>query len=227
VFEVEIKAVCRACNTGWMHRLEMKVSKWIGPSLNDGLRTFPLDQHQREVLGTWATKTALMVELALRELRRPSFAPESHFRWLNEHADAPTPPPDCQVWMFGVSLAFGPGKWLQLASADSLWLGPAEPGVPLAYFSTFHAGLIGFQIFGPDVKRADPGQPPIVLPPLPVPPQVDPLLLQVWPAPRKPPIRWPPKPPKMVAEPAVIPTLAQWPLAVIRRPGPSLSIHGR
>jgi hypothetical protein len=112
-----------------------------------------------------------------------------------------------------------PSRWLQLASSESLWLGSNEVSGGGAYFATFHAGLIGFQVLGPDVQSSDPNQAPVVIPPLAVYAQVDPLLLEVWPAPRKPPLRWPPKHPKQVATPAIIPTLAQWPLFA-RRPKP-------
>jgi hypothetical protein len=149
----------------------------------------------------------------LRELRRPSFAPESHFRWLYAHADAPTPPVGAQIWMFGVNQPFGPGRWLQIASAQALTLAPAAPGVPPAYFSTFHAGLVGLQVFGPDAEALQPG---VIPPPLPVPAVVAPALFQVWPAPAKPPIKWPPKPPHRIVDTADMDTFAQWPRAVTR-----------
>jgi hypothetical protein len=213
VFEVEIRAVCQPCNTGWMDLMEKKISRWIGPSLNDGHREFQLDRHQREVLGAWVVKTALMVELALRELRRPSFLPESHFRWLYAKRNAVTPPPGAQIWMFGVNQPFGTGQRLQIASAQALTLGPAAPGVPPAYFSTFHAGLIGFQVFGPDAEASQPGAIP---PPLAVPQVTAPALFQVWPAPVKPPIKWPPKTPRRIVNTADLNTFAQWPRIVTR-----------
>ena len=214
-FEVEIEAICHACNTGWMHRIEMQISKWIGPSLNNGTGTFPLDQHQREVVGAWAVKTGLMVELALRELRHPSFVPESHFGWLYEHREHPSPPPGCVIWMFGVSLNFGSGKWLRLASSNSLRLVEDGVGVPPAYFVTFHTGLIGFQVFGPDMAALDAEA---MSPPFPVPAKIDPLISRVWPAPRKPPLRWPPKPPKRVLGMAELEYLAEWPRMTMRPP---------
>ncbi len=211
-FEITIKAVCGKCNSGWLDRYyEKKISKWIGPTLPDARRSFALDQHQREVTAAWAVKTALMIELAIGKMRGEGFAPESHFRWLHVHRTEPTPPPGCQVWMFGIHVGSGLMVKAQLAWAKGPVLKPTRADVPPAYFATFTAGYVGFQVFGPDLDEVDPK---IRAPQLPVPLVAQSVLNPVWPAPRKPPLRWPP--PQWI-EPPSLEALALWPFAPLLR----------
>jgi hypothetical protein len=212
VFEVEIKALCRDCNSGWLDKyFEKKVSKWIGDTLRDAKRPFALDQHQREVLAAWAVKTALMIELATLDIRKPAFAPESHFRWLYEHRTTPTPPPACQVWLFGLNIGSG-FAWHQLAWSRNALMEPSSlEEAPRAYFATFTAGYLGFQVFGPDLDGVDRPTPPK----LPVLRTVKSVLNPVWPAPRRPPLRWPPS---KWTNPASLEAFAAWPNDLLRRP---------
>lgn len=74
---------------------------------------------QRATLAAWATKTALLLELALAKVRGGGFAPQRHFRWLYRHRDHLEPPPRTTVWMFGVAIGAGLGAgihWTQLVS---------------------------------------------------------------------------------------------------------------
>lgn len=223
-FDVEIEAVCHDCNTGWLSRkLENKVSKWIGGALTDAKYQFQLDRPQRCLLACWAAKTALLSELALRKQlpdRTHALAPESHFKWLFDHREALKPPPGCQVWMFGVNIGSGLGwhrlAWNRGGTLDPL---PELKGVPRAYFHTFTVGALGFQVFGSDLDGLDltGGKEP---PKLPVLPAVRVVLHNLWPAPNKPPFRWPPKPPKKWVDPAGLDTLASWPDYLPRLPPP-------
>jgi hypothetical protein len=200
LFEVPIEAVCRSCNTGWLsEKFEKKVAKWLRPRLLSLEPELVLDQNQRAVVGAWAIKTALMVELALAELRGISFVPERHFRWLHEHQ---SPPPGCTVWMFGVNIGSGPkvavvesgqAVWAMLAwtRADKITHMDPPGDLTEGYFATFTAGYIGFQVIGWDLDERDlDNRRPWLLRPR-VPQNVQIALKQMWPAPRKPPLRWP------------------------------------
>ncbi len=119
----------------------------------------------------------------LGEMR--SFAPESHFRWLYEHRQSPEPPPGLRIWLFGVNIGTGFARQ-RLAWSTSGVLEPyAAAETPRAYLATFTTGYVGFQVFGPDLDGVDRARPPH----LPVLSSVQTVLNQVWPAPRKPPLR--------------------------------------
>src|SRR5579884_2488443 len=189
--EVEIEAVCRSCNTDWLsNTFERKVAKWLRPSLLHLEPHVILDQHQRALLGAWAVKTALMVELALAELRVPALVPKRHFDWLYDHREPPRdvePPPGCTVWMFGVNItsgAIGIVKTLLTWTTAATILVPGETGeVPKGYFATFSVGHVGFQVLGWDLDEADLVNPGWPLRPR-MPEAVRDGVRQVWPAPR-------------------------------------------
>jgi hypothetical protein len=219
-FQVAIDAVCQPCNTGWLsNEFEKKVSKCLRPYLRNLTRPqLVLDQHQREVLGAWAVKTALMIELALAKLREPALTPERHFRWLYEHR---TPPPGCTVWMFTVNIASGVGLVRMMAawSKGGTIRAPSQFGeAPLGYFLTFTAGYVGFQVLGWDLDEAGLAKLPGPVRPS-IPPAVQPALRQLWPAPRRPAFRWPwtrnglPDGPVVALNrhPEIMDNLADWP----------------
>jgi hypothetical protein len=57
-----VKAVCRSCNGGWLSVLETKAKPLLAPAIRGETQTFSVtEQH---TIATWATKTALMCELA-------------------------------------------------------------------------------------------------------------------------------------------------------------------
>ena len=194
--DVEIQAVCRTCNSEWLSKtFEWKVSKWLRPSLLHLEPRVTFGHHQRGLVAAWAVKTALMVELALAELRRPAFTPKRHFDWLYEHRVPPRnckPPPGVTVWVFGVNIASGVGivKALMGWSAASSVFVPEMGEGPKGYFATFTVGYLGFQVHGWDLGEAelsDMKRP--VRPPMPL--QMREAVQQLWPARPKPPYRWP------------------------------------
>lgn len=224
-FDVEIDAVCQACNTRWLSdNLETKISKRIGGALTNAKYQLEFDRPQRSLLAAWAVKTALMVELALRAqvpTRDHALAPKFAFDWLYVHRELPTPPPGTQVWMFGVNIGGGFGlKRLAWAKGGTLEPLSETDQVPPAYFHTFTAGSLGFQVFGSDLdgafvsRRDDP-------PRLPLLPGLGDVLQQVWPAPKKPPFRWPPKKPRKWVSLTSLDELSHWPDYLPRPPSHS------
>ncbi len=202
LFEVALPALCEDCNTGWLSsEFENKVARWIGPSLPNVGRSFVLDPHQREVTAAWAIKTALLLELALSEVRGSAFAPASHFEWLYEHH---TPPPGCAVWTFAVQIAAPPPSKSLLAWTTAGVLVPRSLVVPKAYLATFTIGFVGFQVFGPEFNDRIDGKPVR----LPLHSAVQPILQPLWPIEGNRSLRWPA--PKVLAA-SGLETLASWP----------------
>jgi len=148
VLGVAVYALCRECNGTWSVP-EQKVNRWLGESTRDWSITFELGPGQRRLVGAWAVKTALMLELALRQQRTPSFAPATHFRWLYEQRDSLEPPPGCRVWIVGND------RHAQSPTTCGAMLLSSPTGYPpAAYLATFTIGFMGFQVFGPDVLKA-------------------------------------------------------------------------
>lgn len=199
LFEVEIAAVCRTCNVEWLGRnFETPVSRWLSRSVLDLKRSIVLDLHQREVVGAWAVKTALLLELALRELRGESFVPARHFEWLRKTS---TPPPGCAIWIFAVNLGSSIGPtWTMLAWTQAGTLAVPRPrrilipgespteDVREGYFATFTFGHLGFQVLGWDLDEHGLGRRHLTLRP---PAHVQHALKLVWPAQPRRPLRWP------------------------------------
>ena len=147
----------------------------------------------------WATKTALLMELATASLRGPAYAPESHFHAIFEQPDRP--PDGVQVWLIAVNAH--PER--RLATSFGGWMEDTNRR-PTGYFHTFHVGGLGFQVLGQtrDGHVAD-------LPPLTVPPPVRPFLLDAWPTSSS--ASWPPE--GIVMELEHLRILAGWPSRLI------------
>jgi len=58
--QVRVRCVCKTCNNGWMSRLEKKVSRYLGPMLDD--MAIPLDKDYQKGLAEWAVKTAMVID---------------------------------------------------------------------------------------------------------------------------------------------------------------------
>lgn len=199
LFEVEIAALCRGCNVDWLGRtFETRVSRWLGSSVLDLKRGIVLDQSQREVVGAWAVKTALLLELALAELRGPGLVPARHFEWLRKND---TPLPGTAIWIFAVNLGSSVGPtWTMLAWTRAATVAvprskriliPGQPpteDLPGGYFATFTFGHFGFQVLGWDLDEQDLPRRHMALRP---PAHLKHALKLVWPAPPRPPLRWP------------------------------------
>lgn len=174
------------------------MSRWLKPSLLDLKQPLVLDPHQREVVSTWAIKTALFLELAFAELCGQALAPERHFRRI---LDRGAPPPGCCVWMFAVSL----GQQVGLVRTMLSWTKAATlnvrrprrillPGLPAmdevaeGYIVTFTLGHVGFQVLGWDLDELDLQPRHAAITP---PPGIDAALKRLWPPDGRRSFRWP------------------------------------
>ncbi len=61
------RAVCRACNNGWMSQTEKLVAPLLAPATRGELTAFA--KPQTDLIAFWAVKTTLLMELANRVLR--------------------------------------------------------------------------------------------------------------------------------------------------------------
>jgi hypothetical protein len=211
-FQVTIRAVCKECNTGWLStKLENKVSKWTKHKLADLTKGAPqliFDPSQRELLASWAVKTALMITLALSEFRskdiEPLLVPQRHFDWLYAHREPPTgepipPPPGTTVWMFAANIQpSGPvgtivRKMLAWDDGENIIADKVDRmgELPKGYFLTFTAGYLGFQVIGWDANPADLVEPQWSLRPT-MPPAIQDGIHRLFPTQGTPPaFRWP------------------------------------
>jgi hypothetical protein len=144
--KVELKAVCSACNNGWMSNLETDFETACGPMILGSSSS--LDANAQGIAATWAIKTALLLELAWRYLDTATYAPASHFAYLYEHHSAP--PNDALVWIAAVDAEAKQLAWSKAASFSD------PSGEPDAYLATVAVGYLVLQIFGRDIRPSDP-----------------------------------------------------------------------
>ena len=137
-------AVCRACNNEWLSGLENRVKPLISDAIQGRITAFSAGDMQT-IPAVWAVKTALLIELALKEARGDGFAPASHFRWLFDHRDDPCPPPGSQVWIAGLDMG---GSLVSWNFAGGVFTDELEP--PDAYLAHFSVGCLVFTVFGQD-----------------------------------------------------------------------------
>lgn len=179
---VELNAVCRRCNNGWMSDLESEFRETCGRMIlgEPGI----LDVRAQQVAATWAIKTALLLELAWRHLDTATYAPPSHFAYLYEHQSAP--PDDARVWIGAVDARSTQLAWSRAASFAG------QDGEGEAYLATVAVGYLVLQTFGRDIVPFDqeagrePGN-------MPVPPaRLQSFFEQIWPV-QDAALMWPPR----------------------------------
>ena len=172
-------AICGGCNNGFLSQLEDAVRPFLSPMMLTAEPT-TLDLPAQALLATWAVKTVLLFELALRQkypADRPVLgyaATAQELAWLRAKR---TPPPRSFVWL---------GCW------DCEQRSPVryEPsGTPLptangaaldAHMTTFTLGFVAFQVFtvdfvAADALQADPWNASVPKP-------LDHALSRIWPA---------------------------------------------
>jgi hypothetical protein len=151
-FDIETKAVCGRCNSGWMSDLEGACADLLGNPMLYG-STMSLDQQQQPIIARWAVKTAMMLEAHRRPADPLAHLPKSHVKMMRGSA---TPPPGTAIRMFGRSA--GDGHFIVTRSAGLLRRPEGEPreGIDDAksYVSTFVVGFLGFHILGTGYEDA-------------------------------------------------------------------------
>lgn len=164
-FDIEVRAVCKKCNGGWMGDLEGEVSRWLAdPILYGG--TLTLTVAQQRTLALWAIKTAFVLE-AYRKGRTIDHLPEWHAYWMprtrasGENAD---PPPGISVVMFGRQLEITVAGIQHFTVSRSGGIVTRQPpNDSKGYVATFVVGYVGFQILGVNIRAE--GAPRVVYPP--------------------------------------------------------------
>ncbi len=88
--DLQVKQVCRSCNIGWMSKLEEDTIGIISAIHTNAKRSITSEEQQ--LLASWATKTAVMVQY----VNTNPIVPEPRRKWLFKNH---TPPPDTLVWI--------------------------------------------------------------------------------------------------------------------------------
>jgi hypothetical protein len=90
--DIQAKAVCGRCNSGWMSDLERAAMPLLIPMLSGEATT--LDRPAMDTIAFWVTKTAVMSGLA-SPLQRPALHP----RVMQLMYQRRVPPPQTGVWL--------------------------------------------------------------------------------------------------------------------------------
>jgi hypothetical protein len=91
-FDVTLRAVCGACNHGWLNELEQSFAGLMTPSLHGG--GVSLNREQQRMVALWGVKTWMLLEYALAHHRGGRLSSPGIFRYLKETRE---PPPYVQV----------------------------------------------------------------------------------------------------------------------------------
>jgi hypothetical protein len=90
-YTIRVRAVCAACNNGWMSDLEQEVRPLLEPMLHGETRI--LDGERQGLLARWAFKTTVMLEFTHPQERAIQPADTS---WLYEQRE---PPQNAMIWI--------------------------------------------------------------------------------------------------------------------------------
>lgn len=146
-------AICKRCNNEWLSAIEKRTAAILKP-MAVSAKPIVLSAGALKLLAFWAVKTALLLELAIRQLpghrKNPGYqATSQEFAWLRELEE---PPPRSMAWLGcwdcqqGVPVNYEPST-AKLPTAD---------GTPLAgHLTTFTLGYVAFQIFTVDYIAAE------------------------------------------------------------------------
>lgn len=147
-------AICRPCNTGFLSRLEAAVRPILSPMITTATPT-TLDAAAQALLATWAVKTVLLFELAVRQkypssrLTQGYRASAAELAWLWAENQ---PPPRALVWM---------ACW-DCRSSTAVMYEPSEAVLPTAdgrpiagHLTTIAVGFVALQVFTVDFVAAD------------------------------------------------------------------------
>jgi hypothetical protein len=186
-------AICATCNNAWLgSTVEKPVARLLAPM---AVKRLPaeLDPAKQRLLALWATKTALLLELALRQMypgdrRIEGYAPsEAELAYMWRHKE---PPPRSMVWMGCFDCKDSKPVAYEPAGAVL----PTADGAEVAgHLATSTLGYVVFQVFSVDFVAAD--QHGAILWNTHVPESLNRHLVRIWPAsqPVTPEVDWPPE----------------------------------
>lgn len=96
VFTTRSGRVCRACNTGWMSRLEGRTIPILTPIIQ-GTSSAVLSAEQQATITLWALKTAMCIQLVESGTWLP--IPQMHFQQIYSGGEDGPPLPGCHAWL--------------------------------------------------------------------------------------------------------------------------------
>ncbi len=172
--------ICTTCNNGWMSKLESDVRPFLVPMLLGNERLL-VDEREQGLLTTWATKTILLTELALRQ-QHPGSRPadgyepsEFELAWL---AGRQEPIPRSRLWI-GPFDAHGEIAMTHQTMHLELPAGPGRDAIK-THLTTFTLGYVVFQLHSINALAVDEIQGAPF--PATVPESLRAAVLQVWPS---------------------------------------------
>jgi hypothetical protein len=145
VASLTVRRVCRRCNNGWMHDLEVAAKPLLATLISGRVRTLaPGDQR---ILATWGAKTAMAYDLA----QRVPTVPFENRSWLRERGQLPP----ATVML----LARYAGKRYPLLAAHGTKRFDIEFGSEVAkewlgYLISISVGPVVMQLFGHAIENA-------------------------------------------------------------------------
>lgn len=83
IASLTVRRVCRGCNNGWMHDLEMAAKPLLTALISGGVHS--LTAEDQEILAAWGGKTAMAYDLT----QRSPTVPDENRSWLREHGRLP------------------------------------------------------------------------------------------------------------------------------------------
>jgi hypothetical protein len=147
--------ICTTCNNGWMSKLEADVRPFLTPMLL-GSERLVIDERQRRLLTTWATKTILLTELALRQ-QHPRSRPADGYdpsdfelAWLSGKRQ---PIPRSRLWV-GPFGAQGEIAMTHQTMQLELPTGPGRDPIK-THLTSFTLGYVVFQLHSIDAVAVD------------------------------------------------------------------------
>ena len=133
--DVKVKAVCKACNNGWLSDLEAEFSDKMLPVI--GGQEVTLDRAEQAMVAMWATKTWMLLEMALKHdrgwaMRDPGILP---FLYRERR-----PPRELSVWAGGLLPGHSTLAWVTTMVVN-------DP--PVGVITIFTIGNLAFHMFYP------------------------------------------------------------------------------
>jgi hypothetical protein len=133
--DLTLKAVCRSCNTGWLSDLETEFSSAMLPAI--GGNPVSLDQQSQQMVATWAAKTWMLLEIALKFDRGWAFQGPGILPFLHRER---RPPRELSVWLGGLVPGHSTLAWLTTMIVN-------EP--PVGVITIFTIGNAVFHVYYP------------------------------------------------------------------------------
>lgn len=155
VLKISLKgALCASCNNAWLGgSLEKSMARLLAP-MAVGCQSAIIDATAQRQVALWATKTVLLLELALRQMQpglRPveGYVPsEPELAWMRKHNE---PHWRTMVWMG----CYDCEKYRRVAYEPSSAAVRGADGVAVpAHIATFSLGYLAFQVFSVDFVMA-------------------------------------------------------------------------